>query len=103
MRRNFIASNWRIEPWVVIALAALVQMVWRHPLAGVAGRAIAVPGALFTAIIGATSTAASGASPLARHLMLQNFSPPRSKAEVTVRGCTCWTRVSRCPGTRHPT
>jgi heme exporter protein C len=27
-----------------------VQLVWRHPLAGVAGRAIAVPGALFTAI-----------------------------------------------------
>lgn len=36
--------------WSGIAVAALMQMVWRHPLAGVAGRAIAVPGALFTAI-----------------------------------------------------
>jgi heme exporter protein C len=36
--------------------AALVQMVWRHPLAGVAGRAIAVPGALFTAICLATGS-----------------------------------------------
>lgn len=36
--------------WSGIAIAALVQMVWRHPLAGIAGRAIAVPGALFTAI-----------------------------------------------------
>ena len=38
------------------AVAALVQMVWRHPLAGVAGRAIAVPGALFTAICLATGS-----------------------------------------------
>ena len=36
--------------WSGIAIAALVQMVWRHPLAGIAGRAIAAPGALFTAI-----------------------------------------------------
>jgi heme exporter protein C len=36
--------------WSGIAMASLVQLVWRHPLAGVAGRAIAVPGALFTAI-----------------------------------------------------
>ena len=36
--------------WSGIAIAALMQMVWRHPLAAVAGRAIAVPGALFTAI-----------------------------------------------------
>jgi len=36
--------------WTAIAIASLVQLVWRHPLAGVAGRAIAVPGALFTAI-----------------------------------------------------
>jgi hypothetical protein len=28
MRRNFIASNWRIEPWVVIALAALVAVLF---------------------------------------------------------------------------
>lgn len=36
--------------WTGLAIASLVQLVWRHPLAGVAGRAIAVPGALFTAI-----------------------------------------------------
>lgn len=28
MRRSFIASNWRIEPWVVIALAALVAVLF---------------------------------------------------------------------------
>lgn len=42
--------------WSGLAIAALVQMVWRHPLAGVAGRAIAVPGALFTAICLATGS-----------------------------------------------
>ena len=36
--------------WTGIAVASLMQIVWRHPLAAVAGRAIAVPGALFTAI-----------------------------------------------------
>ena len=36
--------------WAGIAISALMQLVWRHPLAAVAGRAIAVPGALFTAI-----------------------------------------------------
>jgi len=36
--------------WAGIALASLMQLVWRHPLASVAGRAIAVPGAMFTAI-----------------------------------------------------
>ena len=36
--------------WTGIAVASLMQLVWRHPLAAVAGRAIAVPGALFTAI-----------------------------------------------------
>jgi heme exporter protein C len=34
--------------WSGIAIAALMQLVWRHPLAGVAGRALAVPGAVFT-------------------------------------------------------
>lgn len=34
--------------WTGIAVASLVQLVWRHPLAGVAARAVAVPGALFT-------------------------------------------------------
>jgi heme exporter protein C len=36
--------------WAGLAAAGLMQLVWRHPLAGIAGRAIAVPGATFTAI-----------------------------------------------------
>ncbi len=36
--------------WSGIALSGIAQLVWRHPLAGIAGRAVAVPGALFTAI-----------------------------------------------------
>jgi len=36
--------------WTGIAVAGIFQIVWRHPLAAVAGRAIAAPGALFTAI-----------------------------------------------------
>jgi len=36
--------------WAGIAVASLMQLVWRHPLAVVAARAVAVPGALFTAI-----------------------------------------------------
>jgi len=36
--------------WVGIAVASLMQLVWRHPLASVAARAVAVPGAAFTAI-----------------------------------------------------
>jgi heme exporter protein C len=36
--------------WTGIAAASLAQLVWRHPLASVAARAIAVPGAVFTAI-----------------------------------------------------
>ena len=36
--------------WAGLAAAALSQIVWRHPLAAVAGRAIAPCGATFTAI-----------------------------------------------------
>lgn len=36
--------------WTALAAACLAQLVWRHPLAGLAARATAVPGALFTAI-----------------------------------------------------
>ncbi|MBU6206314.1 MAG: heme ABC transporter permease CcmC [Alphaproteobacteria bacterium] len=36
--------------WMGIALTSLMLLVWRHPLAAVAARAIAVPGALFTAV-----------------------------------------------------
>ena len=33
--------------WSAIALASLAQLVWRHPLAGIAARASALPGAVF--------------------------------------------------------
>jgi heme exporter protein C len=36
--------------WMAIAIASLTELVWRHPLAGIAARAAAVPGAVFTAI-----------------------------------------------------
>lgn len=36
--------------WTAIAVASLAELVWRHPLAGIAARAVAVPGAVFTAI-----------------------------------------------------
>ena len=36
--------------WTGIAAASLMQLIWRHPLAAVASRAIAVPGAVFSAI-----------------------------------------------------
>ena len=42
--------------WTSLALAGLVQLVWRHPLAGIAARAIAVPGMLFTALCLATGS-----------------------------------------------
>ncbi|HEX8363704.1 MAG TPA: heme ABC transporter permease CcmC [Allosphingosinicella sp.] len=36
--------------WTGIAVASAMQLVWRHPLAAVAARAIAVPGAVFAAL-----------------------------------------------------
>jgi len=42
--------------WTGIAVASLMQLVWRHPLAAVAGRATAVPGAVFTFICLATGS-----------------------------------------------
>lgn len=36
--------------WLAIAMASLAELVWRHPLAGIAARAVAVPGAMFTAL-----------------------------------------------------
>jgi heme exporter protein C len=42
--------------WAGLAVAGLMQLVWRHPLAAIAGRAIAVPGAVFTAICLATGS-----------------------------------------------
>lgn len=42
--------------WAGIAVASLMQLVWRHPLAGVAARALALPGAMFTFICLATGS-----------------------------------------------
>ena len=42
--------------WTSLAIAGLVQLVWRHPLSGIAARAIAVPGMLFTALCLATGS-----------------------------------------------
>jgi heme exporter protein C len=42
--------------WMVIAGASFTELVWRHPLAGIAGRAAAAPGAVFTAICLATGS-----------------------------------------------
>jgi len=36
--------------WSAIALASLVELVWRHPLAALAARGSAVPGAVFAAL-----------------------------------------------------
>ena len=42
--------------WTTIAVASLVELVWRHPLAAIAARAAAVPGAAFAAICLATGS-----------------------------------------------
>jgi heme exporter protein C len=42
--------------WTGIAIASIVQLVWRHPLAGVGARAVALPGGVFTAICLATGS-----------------------------------------------
>jgi len=36
--------------WTAIAVASFVELVWRHPLAGIAARGVALPGALYTAV-----------------------------------------------------
>jgi heme exporter protein C len=42
--------------WTAIAIASLMQLVWRHPLAAVAARAAAMPGAVFAIICLATGS-----------------------------------------------
>ena len=42
--------------WSALAVASLTELVWRHPLAGIAARAIAVPGAAFAALCLATGS-----------------------------------------------
>lgn len=52
-----VPSAWlAMGGWSGIAVASLAQLVWRHPLAAVAGRALAVPGAVFTALALATGS-----------------------------------------------
>jgi heme exporter protein C len=36
--------------WSALAVASIAELVWRHPLATIAGRALAVPGAFYTAL-----------------------------------------------------
>lgn len=42
--------------WSAIAISSAVFLIWRHPLAALAARAAAVPGAVFTAICLATGS-----------------------------------------------
>ncbi len=42
--------------WTAIAIASLVELVWRHPLAAIAARAAAVPGAVFAFVCLATGS-----------------------------------------------
>lgn len=42
--------------WTAIAVSSAVFLIWRHPLAALAARAAAVPGAVFTAICLATGS-----------------------------------------------
>ncbi len=52
-----VPSAWLgMAGWGGIAAASLSEIVWRHPLAGIAARAVALPGAVFTAICLATGS-----------------------------------------------
>jgi len=43
-----VAVSWLgMGGWTTIAIASLVELVWRHPLAAIAARAAAIPGAVF--------------------------------------------------------
>jgi heme exporter protein C len=42
--------------WTAIAIASLAELVWRHPLAALAARGAAVPGAVFTFVCLATGS-----------------------------------------------
>jgi heme exporter protein C len=42
--------------WSGIAISSLMQLIWRHPLSGIAARACAMPGAMFTVICLATGS-----------------------------------------------
>ena len=52
-----VPSAWlAMAGWTTIAVASLVELGWRHPLAGIAARAAAAPGCVFTAICLATGS-----------------------------------------------
>ena len=42
--------------WMAIAAASFAELVWRHPLAGIAARAAALPGAVFSGLCLATGS-----------------------------------------------
>ncbi len=42
--------------WTALAIASLIELVWRHPLAAIGARAIALPGAFFAALCLATGS-----------------------------------------------
>jgi heme exporter protein C len=46
-----VPSAWLgMAGWTGIAIASFMQLVWRHPLANIAARAMAAPGALYAAV-----------------------------------------------------
>ena len=52
-----VPSAWLgMAGWSAIAVASLVELVWRHPLAALAARGSAVPGAVFCALCLATGS-----------------------------------------------
>lgn len=52
-----VPSAWLgMAGWSAIAVASFVEIVWRHPLAGIAARASALPGAVYTALCLATGS-----------------------------------------------
>lgn len=52
-----VPSAWLgMAGWSAIAVASFVEIVWRHPLAGIAARASAVPGAVYAALCLATGS-----------------------------------------------
>ncbi len=52
-----VPSAWLgMAGWMGIAVASLAQLVWKHPLAGIAARGMALPGAVFTFLCLATGS-----------------------------------------------
>ena len=46
-----VPSAWLgMAGWMAVAAASFTELVWRHPLAGIAARAAALPGAVYTAL-----------------------------------------------------